>query len=33
MLNNKGLNKYVGQPKKLKDLKVNVVAKAIPHEA
>jgi len=33
MLNKKGLNKYVGQPKKLKIIKINKVANPIPHEA
>ena len=33
MLNNKGLNKFVGQPKKLKDFKFKKIACPIPQEA
>ena len=33
MLNKKGLNKLVGQPKKMKGLNIDRVANPIPHEA
>jgi len=33
MLNNKGLNQFVGQPKKLKDFKFKKIAHPIPQEA